>query len=104
MKKNIEQLLEGVLISITDRCLHFPCLASRPKVEYPNFMWWRYTQGSGANKYKTNTLYLPIKDKSYKEIGENLYEALTGEKCDLFELDNLTRKILYDTITSRIKK
>lgn len=96
----INKKLEDVVLSITDKFLYFPCLASRPRVEYPNFYWWRFTQGKGENKYITNTLYLPVADKSYKEIAENLYEALFERRKDLFEMPQEIRKQLYNVITT----
>ena len=94
--KPVAKLLETVLLSLTDQISYFPCLVGQPNVVHPDFSWWRFK--IHRTEECTNTLYLPVADKTYKEIGENLYFALTERRVDLFSLNNADRRSLYENI------
>lgn len=87
----IKELLEDKIISFTDKYLYYPCLSDRDKIEYPDYV------------IDGKTIFIPIAQRSYLEVATNLYEALTGEKINLFTLPNNDRRILYDTITNDVK-
>ena len=96
----LEERLNESLISFTNKVLHFPCRANRPKTEYPNFYHFNFRKGHSEERF--DTLYIPVYAKSYTEILQNIYEGFTGEKKVLSEFNQrehfLLSKIYRDNL------
>ena len=98
-KTTFEKNLEGVLLSFTDSIEYHPCVRSRPRVEYPDHSWWRYK--IPKTDKMTNTLYIACKDRTPKEIQENIFHAILEKdrpKISYFDINDTDRYKLHNDI------
>lgn len=79
---NLEEKLEETMICFTDKIW-----------VHPNHWVEHYKAEPPVWKHKT--LYVSCRDKSYRDIMEDVYAGLMGNKRNLFKIPKHERQILY---------
>ena len=88
---SLEDKCKGVLLSFTSNVLHFPCRVGRP-TEYLATQWWRFRKG--RSEELTNTLYISVLGREYKDYMTNLFNAVMESNITYSKISNKDRKYL----------